>query len=104
MTQQVIISRILDQRDFTNKEGKQRTAYNIEFKGAYTTRNGQVGYDFYQGTWLADTSPESDAQLKALVGQQVQVVAYFSLRSYNDKNGKERHMQDCYIAEMYQNV
>lgn len=104
MTQQAIISRILDRREFTSKEGRKRLAFNLEFKVAYTTRNGQIGYDFYQGTWLADEGPCADAQVKALVGKGVQVVAYFALRTYLDKNGNTRYVQDCYIAEMYQNV
>lgn len=104
MTQQAIISRILERREFTNKDGRQRLSFNLEFKVAYTTRNGQIGYDFYQGQWLADNTPEAEAQVKALVGKTVQVVAYFNLRSYQDKNGNTRYSQDCYIAEMYQNV
>lgn len=104
MTQQSIISRILDKREYTNKQGESKIAWTIEFKTAYTNRNGQICYDFYQGTWLTGNTDTDVNNVNALVGKEVQIVAYFNVRDVACPPGKMRHFQDCFISEMYHNI
>lgn len=102
MTSAVIISRLLDwSKPFTGKDNVQRVRCEVEFKIPYTTKNNALGYDYIKGDYFIPDTPQERASLEAMVGREVQINFYFSVRDYDSPTKGKKFFQDCKIHKIY---